>query len=191
MKRSEILWLAFEKFAIFFSFMVTFTLVMILLVVGYALWQNRAMLTALRDGLVCDTVGGVNTLMVDFESAVITRTISIHKDIPVRFDVPLDKNLTVQLTDDVSINRPTSFVLPAGGGQINGRVYLELPQGQDLPVHMQTTVEVSQTLPVQMDVNVAIPLNETELGDVIAQLKDLLEPLQLEKLEKTLGCSSP
>jgi hypothetical protein len=191
MKRSEILWLAFEKFAIFFSFMVTFTLVMILLVVGYALWQNRAMLTALRDGLVCDTVGGVNTLMVDFESAVITRTISIHKDIPVRFDVPLDKNLTVQLTDDVSINRPTSFVLPAGGGQINGRVYLELPQGQDLPVHMQTTVEVSQTLPVQMDVNVAIPLNETELGDVIAQLKDLLEPLQLDKLEKTLGCSSP
>jgi hypothetical protein len=191
MKRSEILWLAFEKFAIFFSFMVTFTLVMVLLVVGYALWQNRAMLTALRDGLVCDTVGGVNTLMVDFESAVITRTISIHKDIPVRFDVPLDKNLTVQLTDDVSINRPTSFVLPAGGGQINGRVYLELPQGQDLPVHMQTTVEVSQTLPVQMDVNVAIPLNETELGDVIAQLKDLLEPLQLEKLEKTLGCSSP
>jgi hypothetical protein len=141
--------------------------------------------------LVCDTVGGVNTLMADFESAVITRTISIHKDIPVRFDVPLDKNLTVQLTDDVSINRPTNFVLPAGGGQINGRVYLELPQGQNLPVHMQTTVEVSQTLPVQMDVNVAIPLNETELGDVIGQLKDLLEPLQLEKLEKTLGCSSP
>lgn len=191
MKRSETLWLAFEKFAIFFSFMVTFTLVMILLVVGYALWQNRAMLTSLRDGLVCDTVGGVNTLMADFESAVITRTISIHKDIPVRFDVPLDKNLTVQLTDDVSINRPTSFVLPAGGGQINGRVYLELPQGQNLPVHMQTTVEVSQTLPVQMDVNVAIPLNETELGDVIGQLKDLLEPLQLEKLERTLGCSSP
>ena len=191
MKRSDMLWLAFEKFAIFFSFMVTFTLVMILLVVGYALWQNRAVLASLRDGLVCDTVGGVNTLMLDFESAVITRTISIQKDIPVRFDVPLDKNLHVQLTEDVSLNRPTSFVFPGGGGQINGRVYLVLPQGQDLPVHMQTTVEVSETLPVQMDVDVAIPLNETELGDVIGQLKELLEPLQLERLERTLGCPPP
>jgi hypothetical protein len=191
MKRSEILWLAFEKFAIFFSFMVTFILVMVLLVAGYALWQNRSMLNALKDGLVCDTIGGVNTLMVDFEDAVITRTISIRKDIPVRFDLPLDKNLTVQLTEDVSLNRPTTFVLPAGGGQINGRVYLILPEGQNLPVHMQTMVEVSQTLPVEMEVDVAIPLNETELGDVIGQLKDLLEPLQLGKLEKTLGCSRP
>jgi hypothetical protein len=37
----------------------------------------------------------------------------------------------------------------------------------------------------------AIPLRETELGDVIVQLKELLEPLQLEKLEATLGCTQP
>jgi hypothetical protein len=56
----------------------------------------------------------------------------------------------VRLTQDVPLNRPTSFVLPAGGGQINGTVYLVLPQGQILPVHMSTSVKVSQTLPVQM-----------------------------------------
>ncbi len=35
MKRWEVLWLAFEKFAIFFSFAVTFILVMVLLMAGY------------------------------------------------------------------------------------------------------------------------------------------------------------
>lgn len=191
MKRSEILWLAFEKFAIFFSFVVTFTLVMILLLVGYGAWQNRSAVSAIRDGIACDTLTGINRLVADFEGAVITQTIYISESIPVIFDLPLDKDLDVQLNQDVQLNRPTSFVLPAGGGQINGTVYLVLPQGQILPVHMSTSVEVSQSLPVQMEVPVAIPLKETELGDVIVQLKGLLEPLQLEKLEETLGCSRP
>lgn len=190
MKRSDMLWLAFEKFAIFFSFIVTFTLVMFFLVLLFAIVQNRSMFQELKDGLVCDTITGMNGLVADFEDAVITRTISITENIPVRFDQPLDKNLDVQLTRDVEVNRPTSFVLPAGGGRINGTVYLVLPRGQTLPIHLSTNVQVSQTLPVEMDVAVSIPLKETELGDVIGQLKELLKPLQLEKLEEIL-CSPP
>jgi len=191
MKRWEVLWLAFEKFAIVFSFAVTFALVMILLVVGISVWQQRALFESLRDGLACDSVTGLNALMDDFENAVITRTISISQTIPVQFDQPLDKNLNVQLTEDVSLSRPTTFVLPAGGGQINGTVYLVLPEGQNLPVHMRTSVEVNQSLPVQMDVAVAIPLQETELGLVIGQLKELLAPLKLTDLEQTLRCTEP
>jgi hypothetical protein len=191
MKRSEILWLAFEKFAIFFSFMVTFTLVMILLLVGFGAWQNRSAVSAIQDGIACETVTGLNSLIADFEDAVITQTIHISESIPVVFDLPLDKDLDVILNENVKLSRPTSFVLPGGGGQINGTVYLVLPQGQILPVHMSTSVEVSQSLPVQMEVPVAIPLKETELGDVIIQLKELLEPMQLEKLGDTLGCSNP
>lgn len=188
MKRSEILWLAFEKFAIFFSFIVTFTLLMVLLLLAYGAWQNRSAVSALQNGIACDTITGLNILLEDFEEAVITQTIYISESIPVRFDLPLDKDLDVRLNKDVQLSRPTRFILPGGGGQINGTVYLILPQGQILPIHMSTSVEVSQTLPVEMEVPVAIPLKETELGDVIAQLKDLLEPLQLEKLERTLGC---
>jgi hypothetical protein len=191
MKRSEILWLAFEKFAIFFSFVITFGLVMILLLLAFGAWQNRSAVTAIQKGIACDTITGLNNLVADFEGAVITQTIYISETIPVLFDLPLDKNLDVRLNQDVQLNRPASFVLPAGGGRINGTVYLVLPQGQILPVHMSTSVEVSQTLPVQMEVPVAIPLKETELGDVIAQLKELLEPLQLDRLEKTLNCSQP
>lgn len=191
MKRREILWLAFEKFAIFFSFIATFILLMLLLLVAYASWQNRAMLNTLKEGPACDMLTGLNGLVADFEDAVITRTIPISESIPVRFDLPLDKNLNVQLTEDVTLNRPTTFMLPAGGGQINGTVYMVLPRGQNLPVHLATNVEVSQTLPVQMEISVEIPLKETELGDVIGQLKELLNPLQLENLEQALGCPPP
>jgi hypothetical protein len=191
MKRWEILWLAFEKLAIIFSFVVTFTLVMVLLAAAIGAWQQRSLLESVRAGLACDTVTGLNTMLVDFENAVITRTISISQTIPVQFDQPLDKNLNVELTENVSLSRPTTFVFPAGGGQINGTVYLDLPEGQVLPVHMRTSVGVSQTLPVQMEVAVAIPLKETELGLVIRQLQDLLAPLQLGKLEQTLRCGAP
>jgi hypothetical protein len=189
MKRHEVLWLAFEKFAIFFSFIVTFTLLMALLLLAYGAWQNRSAVNAIQNGIACDTITGLNILLEDFEDAVITQTIYISESIPVRFDLPLDKNLDVRLNKDVPISRPTRFMLPGGGGQINGTVYLVLPQGQILPIHMSTSVEVSQSLPVEMQVPVAIPLKETELGDVIVQLKELLEPLQLEKLERTLGCT--
>lgn len=191
MKRWEVLWLAFEKFAIFFSFVVTFILVMVLLVAAYVAWQSLPLIESLQHGLVCDTVTGLNVLLDDFENAVITRTIPISETIPVRFTLPLDKSMNVRLTQNVKLSRPTTFVLPAGGGQINGTVYMVLPSGLDLPVHMNTTVPVSQTLPVQMKVNVEIPLKETDLGGVISQLQDLLGPLQLKKLAKTLGCRAP
>ncbi|MGD8397942.1 MAG: hypothetical protein PVG11_03725 [Anaerolineae bacterium] len=188
MKRSEILWLAFEKFAIFFSFAVAFAVVVALLVAGFALWQQRALAVSLKDGIVCDTVTGLNTLLDDFEDAVITRTIHISETIPVEFDLPLDENTTVRLTQVVDLARPATYILPAGGGQINGTVYLKLPEGQRLPIHLSMEVPVRQQLPVEMDVPVAIPLKETDLGGVIAQLRALLAPLQLGELEERLQC---
>jgi len=191
MKRWEVLWLAFEKFAIFFSFLVTFTLVMILLVAGFVILQNLPLIESLKDGLVCDTVTGLNTLLVDFENATITRTISISQTIPVEFELPLNQTTYTRLANDVPLNRGASFTLPAGGGRINGSVYMVLPAGLGLPIQLSLVVPVSETLPVQMEVPVSIPLKETELGGVISQLQGLLTPLQLDKLEQTLGCRIP
>lgn len=191
MKRWEILWLAFEKFAIVFSFVVTFTLVMLLLATVVGFWHYRSLVASFREGLACDTVTGLNAMLVDLENAVITQNIPVSQTIPVKFEQPLDKDLDVELTDYVPIGEPASFIFPSGGGQINGTVYMDLPEGQVLPVHMSTSVDVSQTLPVQMNVAVAIPLKDTELGDVIRQLRELLAPLQLGKLEQTMGCGAP
>jgi hypothetical protein len=188
MRRSEILWLAFEKFAIFFSFVVALILVLTLLFVVVAAWRAAPVLQGLKDGLVCDTVTGLNTLLDDLENAVITQTVHISQTIPAQFELPLDMRETAKLTEDVPIDLPASYTLPAGGGRINGTVSLQLPKGQKLPIHLKAPVPVDQQLPVVMDVPVAIPLRETELGDVIQQLRQLLAPLQLEELEQTLQC---
>ncbi len=190
MKRSEALWLAFEKFAIFFSFMVAFILVMVLLVAAFVVWRGMPMIQSLRTDLACPLIADVNGLVTDLDNAVITRTIHISQTIPVRFDLELDKNLNVRLTQGVPLNRPTTFTLPAGGGQINGTVHLNLPKGQSLPVHMRMTVPVDQNLPVEMDVPVTIPLKETELGPVTAKLKALLTPY-MDLLGDALQCSAP
>ncbi|MGD2206263.1 MAG: hypothetical protein PVH17_05745 [Anaerolineae bacterium] len=190
MTRGEALWLAFEKFAIFFSFTVAFILVMVLLVTAFVTWQMWPTLQALRSDVACPMVADVNSLVDDFDNAVITQTIHINQTIPVRFELPLDESLNVQLTQGVKLNRPTTFTLPAGGGQINGRVTLVLPKGQNLPVHMSILVPVDQQLPVEMDVPVTIPLKETELGSVTGRLKDLLTPY-MDLLDKTLACSTP
>jgi hypothetical protein len=190
MKRSEALWLAFEKFAIFFSFVVTFILVMGLLAVVIGAWLALPAFQALKDNVACPLIADVNGLVTDLDNAVITRTIHISQTIPVRFTLDLDKNLDVQLTRGVQINRPTNFVLPAGGGQINGTVHLVLPKGQILPIHMQMLVPVDKELPVEMDVPVTIPLKETELGPITGKLQELLTPY-LDLLDDTLKCSGP
>lgn len=190
MQRGDRLWLALEKFAIFFSFVIVFVLVLGVLVLVYGALLARPSLRALRDDVACPLVADVQLLVEGLDGAVITRTIPISQTIPVVFDLPLEKSLNVDLTSDVQLNRPTTFVLPAGGGRINGTVYLVLPRGQNLPVHMEMTVPVSHTLPVQMDVSVAIPLKETDLGPVIDQLKELLFPY-LDRINALLACPVP
>ncbi len=190
MKRSEVLWLAFEKFAIFFSFAVTFTVVMALLVVGFAAWRALPSLRALRDDIACPLIADINSLVDDLNNAVITRTIHIEQTIPVQFSLELDQSLAVELTENVPLNRPTTFTLPGGGGQIRGSVNLVLPEGQNLPVHMELIVPVDQNLPVVMDVPVSIPLKETDLGPITAKLKSLLSPY-MDLLDQTLKCSAP
>ncbi len=191
MTRWERLWLAFEKFAIFFSFLVTFTLVMILLLSGFVLWLNRDLILSLKAGLACDTIVGLNTVLEDFENAVITETVYVSDTIPVVFDLPLEQTTVTQLSAPVPLNRPANFVLPAGGGRINGTVFLELPSGLKLPIQLDLIVPVSQTVPVNLAVPVTIPLKDTDLGKVIYGLQDLVKPLHLRELEEFLGCSAP
>jgi hypothetical protein len=190
MGRFDRIWLAFEKFAIFFSFVVTMTVVVILLLLGIGLWRVAPALPGLRDNTICPLLAQVDGLVNDFDNAVITRTITISQTIPVAFDLTLDQNTSVKLTKSIPLNRSATFVLPGGGGQINGTVSLALPDGMSLPIHLTMPVPIRQDLPVHMDVLVSIPLKETELGSVTGQLKDILTPYT-KLLSDLLNCPKP
>jgi hypothetical protein len=113
----------------------------------------------------------------DMVSAEINQTIQVNDQIPITFDLPVSAFTSVELTAAVPMAVNTSFVLPNGGGNINGTVYFELPQGTLLPVALNIMVPVSQTVPIDLAIDVNIPLDETEMGPPLMGLKDVIAPI--------------
>jgi hypothetical protein len=107
---------------------------------------------------------------------VITDTIKINQQVPVRFDLPLKQDTVVTTRGPVPINTQATFSL-GQFGSINGTVSLQLPAGTNLPVHLEITVPVSNTIPVVFDQPVRIPLAEKGLGPVVAKLRAALSPI--------------
>lgn len=163
-------WKAFKNFAIIFSFTVNVVL-LIALVFG-------AMLVIPSISQIAEPiVGGLNQSFADMSQAHIVRTIEVEDDIPIAFSMPLSTETFVTITEPVPMAVETSFVLPAGGGNINGTVFLELPAGTQLPVQLDIVVPVSQTVPVSLAVAVDIPIEETEMNQPFNDLQAIFTPL--------------
>ncbi|MBK8987955.1 MAG: hypothetical protein IPM39_18115 [Chloroflexi bacterium] len=164
-------WQAFKTFAIIFSFALNVVVLILLLAI-------LPLVLPLVDSVVKPLVGGLNDSFVDMSEATISRTIEVNDQIDIAFTLPLDAETVVRVTNDVPLNAiPAQFVLPGGGGQINGWVTLNLPTGLELPVALKLDVPVQQTIPVNLVVGVDIPLSETELGKPFNTLVGLFSPL--------------
>ena len=170
-KKSRKPWEAFKNFAIVFSFIVNFVLIIVLLLVA-------PIIIPIVSDIAVPIVGGLNNSFVDMEKASILQTIHVSDTMPISFTLPLRESTVVTLTESVTLGSvPTQFALPGGGGAIYGAVTLSLPEGLALPVELNVDVPVDEVIPVQLDVLVDIPLNETELGPPFNQLKDLFGPI--------------
>lgn len=137
--------------------------------------------------LLANQVGSIkmtlNTVLEQLDSAfkdlgqvVITDTIKINQQVPVRFDLPLKQDTVVTTQAPVPITTQATFSL-GPYGSINGTVSLQLPPGTSLPVHLEITVPVSNTIPVVFDQPVRIPLAEKGLGGVVDKLRAALLPI--------------
>jgi hypothetical protein len=163
-------WQAFKTFAIIFSFTVNLILLLVLLIAA-------PLILPIVDDIAKPIVGGLNQSFAEMGAANIERTIQVEDTIPVVFVLPLQTNTDVILTDAVPLAVNARFILPGGGGAINGTVNIELPRGLSLPVALDLSVPVSQTVPVNLNVAVDIPLNETDLGAPFDRLQLLFGPL--------------
>lgn len=164
-------WQAFKTVAIILSFAINIVVLILLLAI-------LPLVLPLVDSVVKPLVGGLNDSFVDMSEATISRTIEVNDEIDIAFTLPLETETIVKVTDSVPLNSiPTTFVLPGGGGQINGWVTLELPADLELPVQLSLEVPVEQTIPVNLAVDVDIPLRETELGTPFNTLVGLFSPL--------------
>ncbi|MBN2002603.1 MAG: hypothetical protein JXA21_04540 [Anaerolineae bacterium] len=163
-------WEAFKNFAIIFSFVVNIILVLVLLMSPVPLFMAKSQVA--------------EPLLVDLDSAfaslgetTINTLVNIQDTMPVVFDLPLNQNTDVILTQAVPLQAPASFILPGGGGSINGTVNLDLPEGMRLPVSLNMMVPVSTTIPVVMEVPVKIQLAEAGMGPAIEKLRAVFKPI--------------
>lgn len=169
MQQFRIWWNSFKTVAIVMSFITNFVLLVVVLLLMMQIFQ-------IKNGILEPLIDGLHSNFVGMDQAVIERTIEVEDEIPVVFDLPLNQQTNVVLTEDVPIAANATFTLPGGGGVINGRVDIILPQNLILPVQLDMIVPVDTDLPISLPVGVSIPLRETELHTPFVNLRDLLEP---------------
>jgi hypothetical protein len=121
-------------------------------------------------------LGQLDSAFEGLGQAVVSDTIKINQQVPVQFDLPLKQDTVVTTQGPVPINTQATFSL-GQFGSINGTVSLQLPAGTSLPVHLEMTVPVSNSIPVVFDQPVSIPLAEKGLGPVVAKLRAALRPI--------------
>jgi hypothetical protein len=120
----------------------------------------------------------LNTSFTTMYDASIQTTVSINTQVPARFDLPLDTDTTVVLSQNTFIPNARVTVNTGGLSIYNAPADIVLPAGTPLPIHLSLTVPVDQTIPVVMDVPVNIPLKNTALGDAFSGLINVVSPYQ-------------
>ena len=160
---------AFWTVASVLSLVVNIILIGVLLVVGSQLFTLKRLL---RDNLI----GGLYNNFVLMDQASIRTTIPVKTEVPARFNLPLETDTTVRLTQDTRITAATVTLNTGGLTIINAPTDIILPAGTDLPIHLKLEVPVDQKIPVELMVDVNIPLNQTELHEPFVGLQQVVLP---------------
>jgi hypothetical protein len=121
-------------------------------------------------------LGGLYTNFEKMDRAHITTNIPVTAEIPVKFDLQLNQQTNVVLSQDVTINNALVTVRTGGMNITNALTTIVLPEGTNLPVFLNLTVPVDQKVPVTLDVAVDIPLEKTQLHEPFVGLQDVVKP---------------
>lgn len=118
--------------------------------------------------------------------AQIETTIEIHDELPVSFDLPLQRDTLVTLTQPTRIE-DTTLSIRSATLSIDAPAAITLPVGAELPITLDLSVPVTATVPVDLTVPITVPLAGSALGDSIASMQGLVDPLQ-QIVAETPGC---
>jgi len=120
--------------------------------------------------------GGLYINFEKMDRAHIKSSIPVETTIPVKFDLQLNQQTNVVLSQDVRIDNAVVTVKTGGLNITNALTTIVLPQGTTLPIVLNLTVPVDTTVPVVMSANVDIPLDQTELHEPFVGLQEVVKP---------------
>ena len=148
--------------------------VLVVLVALLVLLQSRQ-INVIK--LLPNLLGGLYSNFEKMDEAHIVKTIPVDARIPVKFDLQLNQQTTVVLSENVLINNALVTVNTGGLNITRAAANIVLPQGTSLPIILNLTVPVDTSIPVNLNVAVDIPLNETDLHDPFVGLQKVVKPL--------------
>lgn len=159
----------FWTIASILSLVVNLILIVVIIVLAGQIFKVKSILT---DQLI----GGLYNNFVLMDQASIRTTIPVTTQVPAKFDLPLETDTTVTLTEDTQIKAATVSLSTGGLVIYNAPTDIILPAGTVLPIHLNLVVPVDQQIPVELNVAVDIPLNQTDLHAPFVGLQQVLDP---------------
>jgi hypothetical protein len=150
--------------------------VIVLLIVLSGTGLTLAKGTELLTGLL-NLPGGLYANFEKMDRASIQTNVVVNTEIPVQFDLQLNQQTNVVLSEDVTITNALVTVNTGGLNISRANTTIVLPAGTTLPVFLNLTVPVDTQIPITLDVPVNIPLSETELNEPFVGLQQVIKPL--------------
>jgi hypothetical protein len=145
------------------SFIINAILLAILLIMAIQINNLKTSVNGLLSGLYGN--------FIEMDKASISTTITVNKQVPIDFMLPIQQNTDVTLTQSVTIPN-AHVVINSGGLTINAAASIMLPAGTNLPIALNMAVPVQFSVPVTLQVPVNIPLAQTELHQPLTGLQD-------------------
>jgi hypothetical protein len=127
--------------------------------------------------LPLETVKGLYDNFVSMENSHIVTEIPVALEVPVQFDIQIDQQVDVTLSEATPI-RGARVTLNTGGLNItDAPANIVLPAGTPLRLNLSLTVPVNRMISVSSRVPVDITLAQTDLNAPFIGLQDVIEPL--------------
>ena len=156
------------------SLVVNTILIAVLLVMYNMLGQLQG-LQGTASNIGASVLGGMYTNFEKMDRATIKTVIPVDAQIPLDINVPVQT--TTQITLAEAVNIPNAqVVITTGGLNINSNARVTLPAGTPLMVNLDFNLPVQATIPVHLEVPVNIPMANTELHEPFVGLQRVVQP---------------
>ncbi len=174
-ERLGLLWTAFEKFALFFSFVATLTLI----IGGVLLYDAVTHLEletppALGPEHLDPLIDLTSESLQRIQDAKLVTEVAIDHTVPVTFTVrmnPSDTNLVLVGANRLNTGQITIYLRNGAGHLIGESATMQIVGGNTFKVQMDVSTEVVIDVPVQVKVPVEVSLDTIDLQPLIEDLK--------------------
>jgi hypothetical protein len=153
----------------------SFTVNIVLLIVVAIVLQNLGTVGVTVTGITDQLLGGLYNNFVRMDNATIRTQIPVNADIPLNITVPVKATTQITLAE-AAVIRNAQVIINTGSLDINANATVTLPANTPLVVNLDFPLQVTDTIPISLLVDVNIPLMDTELSAPFNGLQDVVRP---------------